>query len=89
MTVKLHRCSTQWVKVKGHPCWRVEKALIDMGVDYERIPGPVRRGKREALEQLSGQRLYPVIEREDGTVWREESKQMEAAIRDGKLATTD
>jgi hypothetical protein len=86
--VKLHRCSNQWVKVAGHPCWRVEKALIDMGVEYERVPGPVRRGKREALEQLSGQRLYPVIELEDGTVWREESKDMETAIGAGKLATT-
>jgi hypothetical protein len=86
--VKLHRCSNQWVKVKGHPCWRVEQALLDMGVDYERVPGPVRRSKREALEQLSGQRLYPVIELEDGTVWREQSKEMEAAIRAGKLATT-
>jgi hypothetical protein len=86
--VKLHRCRNQWVKLSGHPCWRVEKALIDMGVEYERVPGPVRRGKREALEQLSGQRLYPVIEREDGTAWHEESKQMEAAIRAGKLGAS-
>jgi hypothetical protein len=86
--VKLHRCSNQWVKVAGHPCWRVEKALIEMGVEYESVPGPVRRGKREALEQLSGHRVYPVIELEDGTVWHEESKDMETAIRAGKLATT-
>jgi glutathione S-transferase len=86
--VKLHRCRIQWAKLDAHPCWRVEKALIDMGVDYERVPGPVRRSKRQAVEELSGQRQYPVIELEDGTVWREESKQMAAAIRGGKLATT-
>ena len=28
MAVKLHRCSQQWVKLKGHPCWKVEKALM-------------------------------------------------------------
>jgi hypothetical protein len=88
MGIKLHRCSNQWVKVSGHPCWKVEKALIELGVEYERVPGPVRRGKRDELEQLSGQRLYPVIELADGTFWREESKDMETAIRAGKLATT-
>src|SRR5437660_1554077 len=27
MAVKLLRCSNLWVKVGGHPCWRVQKAL--------------------------------------------------------------
>jgi hypothetical protein len=85
VAVKLHRCSNQWVKVKGHPCWRVEKALIDMGVDYERVHGPVRRGKRDDLDALSGQRMYPVIVLEDGSVYRAESKEMERRIRDGGL----
>jgi hypothetical protein len=85
VAVKLHRCSNQWVKVKGHPCWRVEKALIDMGVEYERVPGPIRRGKRDDLEALSGQRMYPVIVLEDGTVYRADSKEMERRIRDGGL----
>jgi hypothetical protein len=40
MTIKLHRCNAQWVKIGGHPCWRVEKALIEQGIDYERVPGP-------------------------------------------------
>jgi hypothetical protein len=87
MAVKLHRCSNEWVKIKGHPCWRVEKALRDMGVDYELVLGPVRRGKRDAIEALSGQRMYPVIVLEDGTVYREESKDMEKRIRDGGLQT--
>jgi Glutathione S-transferase, N-terminal domain len=85
MAVKLHRCSSQWAKIKGHPCWRVEKALEDMGIEYELLPGPVRRSKRDALEALSGQRKYPVIVLEDGTVYREESKEMERRIREGRL----
>ena len=85
MAVKLHRCSNQWVKIKGHPCWKVEKALMDMGVDYERVPGPVSKKKREALFKATGQRLYPDIEFENGTWYREQSKDMEATIRAGKL----
>ena len=85
MTVKLHRCSNHWVKVAGHPCWKVEKALIDEGIPFELVLGPVRRSKRDELEALSGQRLYPVIVREDGSVYREKSKDMEKRIRDGGL----
>jgi hypothetical protein len=85
MTIKLHRCPNEWVKVKGHPCWKVEKALQDMGVDYELAPGPLRRSKRDELEANTGGRLYPAIEFEDGTFYREESKEMERTIRDGKL----
>jgi glutaredoxin len=85
MPVKLHRCSNLWVKLGGHPCWRVQKALDEQGVDYEVVPGPVRGGRRDELEQLSGQRKYPVIEFEDGSIYREESKDMAARIRDGKL----
>jgi hypothetical protein len=85
MTVKLHRCSNHWVKVAGHPCWKVEKALIDEGIPFELVLGPVRRSKRDELEALSGQRLYPVIVREDGSVYREQSKDMEKRIRDGGL----
>jgi hypothetical protein len=85
MAVKLHRCSNLWVKVPMHPCWRVQKALDNAGVDYELVKGPSRRGERDDLERLSGQRVYPVIEFEDGTVYREESKDMAARIKSGKL----
>lgn len=85
MAVKLHRCGGQWIKLRAHPCWRVEKALIDAGIEYERVPGPLSRARRDELAQLSGQRLYPVIELEDGTIYREESKEMERTIRAGKL----
>ncbi len=87
MAVKLHRCSGQWVKIKGHPCWRVEKALMDMGVEYERVPGPMSRSKRTALREGSGQDRYPAIQFEDGSWDREESKDMERTIREGRLMT--
>jgi glutathione S-transferase len=85
MAIKLHRCSNLWVKIGGHPCWKVQKALDDQGIEYEIVKGPVRRGKREDLERLSGQRLYPVIEFEDGRTYRAESKDMAARISAGNL----
>jgi glutaredoxin len=85
MAVKLLRCSGQWVKIKAHPCWKVEKALQDMGIEYERVNLPSGRGKRDEIQSLSGQRKYPAIQFEDGSVYRAESKDMERTIRDGKL----
>ena len=85
MAVKLHRCPNVWVKVQGHPCWKVQSALDEQGIEYEIVKGPLRRGKRDDLEQMSGQHMYPVIEFEDGSIYREESKQMAETIRAGKL----
>jgi glutathione S-transferase len=85
MAVKLHRCSVMFAKFDGHACWRVQKALDDEGVEYEVVKGPLRGGKRDELEQLSGQRKYPVIEFEDGSTYRAESKEMAAKIRAGEL----
>jgi len=88
MAIKLLRCSGQWVKVSGHPCWRVEKALIDIGIEYETVAGaamPWQRDKRTELIQKTGGNQYPAIEFEDGSVYREESKDMEKTIRAGKL----
>jgi hypothetical protein len=51
MAVKLHRCSNLWVKVGDHPCWRVQKALDEQGIEYEVVPGPVPRRKRWYREQ--------------------------------------
>jgi hypothetical protein len=87
MAVKLHRCGSwgKWVKIGAHPCWKVEQALRDQGIEYEQVYGPTPRDKRVDLERLSGQRRYPVIEFEDGSVYREESKQMAQTIRAGEL----
>ena len=83
--VKLHRCPNTFVKIGAHPCWKVEKALQDAGIEYEVVKGPLRRGKRDELEALSGQRIYPVIEMPDGTVYRAESEEMAARIASGEL----
>jgi hypothetical protein len=85
VAVKLHRCPDEWVKIKPHPCWRVEKALRDMKIDYELVPGPRAKDKREAVIGGTGQKRYPAIQFEDGSWYREESKEMERTIRDGKL----
>jgi len=74
-----------WAKFGSHPCWKVQKALDEQGVEYEVVTGPLRPGKRDDLEQLSGQRKYPAIEFEDGRIYREESKEMAARIDAGKL----
>jgi glutaredoxin len=85
MAVKLHRCSAMWIKVGAHPCWRVQKALDEQGIEYEVVKGPLRPGKREELQRISGQSKYPTIEFEDGTTYREESADMAERIRAGRL----
>jgi glutathione S-transferase len=85
MAVKLHRCSAMFAKFDGHPCWKVQKAFDEQGVEYEVVKGPLRPGKRDELERISGQRKYPTIEFEDGSVYRDESKAMAAKIRAGEL----
>jgi glutathione S-transferase len=85
MAVKLHRCSQEWVKINAHPCWKVQKALDEQGIEYELVKGPVRGSKRDDLERVSGQRKYPVIEFDDGQIYREESKDMADRIRSGRL----
>jgi glutathione S-transferase len=87
MAVKLHRCSLTFFKADLHPCWKVQKALDEQGIEYEVGKGPLLPGKRKELEQLSGQNKYPAIEFEDGSVYRAESKEMAAKIRAGELGT--
>lgn len=82
MAVTLHRCSTPW---KIGPCWRVQKALDEREIPYEIVRGPLRPARRADLRRISGQRLYPVIEFEDGSTYREESRDMAATILAGRL----
>ena len=84
MAIKFHRCGNLWVKVGGHPCWRVQKALDEQGIAYELVEEPWPGG-RESTETRTGQKKYPWIEFEDGTVYRDESKDMAARIRSGNL----
>jgi glutathione S-transferase len=85
MAVKLHRCSLMFVKSEGHPCWKVQKALDEQGIEYELVKESPWPWKRDGITQLSGQSKYPAIELEDGSVYREESGAMAKRIRAGEL----
>jgi Glutathione S-transferase, N-terminal domain len=84
MAIKLHRCGNMWIKFGGHPCWRVQKALDEKGIAYEIVEEPWPR-RRENAEARTGQKKYPWIEFEDGSIYREESKDMAETIRAGRL----
>jgi glutathione S-transferase len=85
MAVKLHRCSTTWLK-GPHPCWKVQKALDDAGIEYEVVKHRAfPRGKRKEYIELTGQKLLPAIELDDGTVIRRESKELVEMIDSGRL----
>jgi glutaredoxin len=85
MSIKLHTCGMTWIK-GPHPCARVMKALDEKGIAYEQVRHPsIGRGRRHELKAASGQDKLPVIEFEDGTTLREESADMAARIRDGRL----
>ena len=86
MAVRLHRCPNVWVKLSGHPCWKVQKALDEQGISYEIVKEwGFPRDRRKGLIELSGQKMLPVIEFEDGTHYREESDDMAARVRAGEL----
>jgi len=86
MTVKLHRCGVTWLKVNGHPCWVVEKALQDQGIEYDVVKEAwPRRSKRVDVIAATGQSAVPAIELEDGTWYRDESAEMAKSIRAGRL----
>ncbi len=86
MTIKLHRCRATFAKSGGHPCWKVQKALDDAGIEYELVKVPFRKSRRADLERRTGQRLVPAIEFEDGTILREESDALVARVREGRLS---
>ena len=88
MPVKLHRCPVTLAKSEGHPCWRVQKALDDAGIDYEVVKHTILRWRREDIATLTGQNRLPVIEFEDGTALREESKDLAERINSGRLRAT-
>jgi len=88
--VTLHRCSLTGFKSRFHPCWRVESALRDQGIEYTRVTQMgVPKSRRTALIAGTGQKKFPAIEFEDGTWYRAESNDMAARIRAGHLFDTD
>jgi glutathione S-transferase len=84
MAIKVHTCPNTWIH-GGHPCWKVLKAVQDSGMPYEHVKEPLRRGKREAVQEHTGQRKLPAIELDDGTWVREESKELVRRIQAGEL----
>ncbi len=87
MAVKLYRCSSVWAKAQGHPCWRVQSALDEAGVEYELVKqAPLLRWRRKAVIAGTGQSKLPAIQLEDGSCYRKDSAEMAAEIRAGLLA---
>ena len=86
MPLKLHRCPFTFLHSDLDHCFRVQRALDEQGIEYEVVKEPsLPRSRRKDVERLSGQRLLPVIEFEDGAVYREESADMAATISAGQL----
>jgi hypothetical protein len=75
-----------WPKTDKHPCWKVQMALDDAGIEYEVVKEswPLK-GRRTALIEATGQEHVPAVEFEDGSWYREQSADMAARIRDGRL----
>ena len=67
---------------EGRGCWRVEKALQEMNIEYDLVPGPSPR-RSSPTRGRSG--ADPAIEFENGVWYREESREMAKTIRAGKL----
>jgi glutathione S-transferase len=60
---------------KIHPCRRVQEALREKGIEYERViaghghPIPfLRKGSREELQKATGDKKLPALKLADGTV---------------------
>jgi glutathione S-transferase len=89
MAVKLHRCRWIWYRI-AHPCWTVQQALDEQGIEYEIVVEPTYpRRRRQNVIRHTGQHYLPAIELEDGTWYREDSKEMAARIRAGGLGSPD
>jgi glutathione S-transferase len=74
-----------WLKIGAHPCWKVQKALDEAGVEYEVVKHSAIRGRRSEVEEKTGQKALPAIELEDGRWIREESKDLAARVKEGRL----
>jgi hypothetical protein len=85
LAVKLHRCRWTWYRFR-HPCWTVQEALDEAGVEYEIVGAPTfPRGRRKEVIAHTGQHFLPAIEFDDGSWYRQDSHVMAAAIRAGEL----
>ena len=87
--VKLHRCSYTFLHTDLDACWRVQRALDEQGIEYEVVKQGYGKGRRPDVVAMSGQKLLPVIEFEDGSAYRAESRDMAARVRAGELLDGD
>ena len=72
---KLFVCHGDERGPRMHPCRRVQEALRDAGIEYEKViaahgsPIPfLRKGSREELQAETGTTKLPVLKLADGTV---------------------
>ncbi len=85
--VRLHRDRIP-IRSDVHPCWRVEKALIDAQIPYEVVYEPaLPRSRRTRLVAASGQDRLPALELPDGRWLFGDSVGLAARIRAGELFT--
>ncbi len=77
-----------------HPCRRVQAALGEAGIDYEKVvaahgsPIPfLRKGSREQLSAATGQEKLPALKLADGTVITS-SRAILAWVREQGATTT-
>jgi hypothetical protein len=63
----------------------VQHALDEQGIAYEVVRGPWRPRNRAAVLEGTGQPLYPAIRFEDGSWYRDESREMARRIAAGRL----
>ena len=86
MTVKLHVCSVTWLHGDFHPCSVARRAFDEAGVDYELVKEPLLpRSRRKDVIAQTGQKLLPAVEFEDGRWLREETAELAARVRAGRL----
>lgn len=83
--VKLHRCNYTFLHTDLDACWRVQRALDEQGIAYEIVKEGWGKGKRPRVEAISGQSKLPVLEFDNGEVYRAESKEMAERVRSGTL----
>jgi len=70
----LHVCHIDEGGAKVHPCRRAHDALVEAGIDHEKVVfdknrpfGLFTAGRRPKLKAISGQEKLPVLELPDGT----------------------
>lgn len=59
MSVTLYRCRTPSNYLC--PCGKVARKLGSAGVSYETVRVPFKKSERPNIEQLTGQKLVPVL----------------------------